>query len=134
MKMGIRRQKILLRPMKPQLLGLGAVSLMLGVLYACADLSQMVLNVPVTKVSDVQTRSPKDSTVYLKGTVGKQVPFLGTKAYELQDSTGTIWVITQEKVPKLKDTVLLKGKVLHKNISMGGQTLKEVYVQEEQRF
>jgi hypothetical protein len=74
------------------------------------------------------------SAIYLKGTVGKQVPFLDTKAYELQDSTGTIWVITQEKLPKQKDTVLLKGKVMHKNISIGGQTSKEVYVQEEQRF
>jgi uncharacterized protein YdeI (BOF family) len=124
---------------KPQTTQIGAVSLMLGCLFGCANLTQSRLsllpgpNVPVTQIRDLQRQS-KSSTLYLKGQVGKQVPFLDSRAYELKDSTGTIWVITKQTMPKQQDTVLLKVKVQQKNIRVGGKTFKEVYVEEQQRF
>ena len=124
---------------KPQTTRIGAVSLMLGCLFGCANLTQSQLsflpgpNVPVTQIRDLQTKS-KSSTLYLKGQVGKQVPFLDSRAYELKDATGTIWVITKQTMPKQQDTVLLKVKVQQKNIRVGGKTVKEVYVEEQQRL
>jgi len=91
-------------------------------------------NVLVTTIGDVQKSSPKSSTVYLEGEVGKLVPLLESSAYELKDSTGSIWVVTKQIAPNQKEQVLLKAKVQHKNIRVGGKTLKEVYVEEQQRL
>ena len=124
---------------KPQTTRIGSVSLMLGCLFGCANFTQSRLsllpgpNVPVTQIRELQAR-PQSSTLYLKGQVGKQVPFLDSRAYELKDATGTIWVVTKQTMPKQQDTVLLKVKVQQKNIRVGGKTLKEVYVEEQQRL
>lgn len=136
--MDIRRQEVFTIPVN--LLRIGTVSLMMGGLFGCANLTKSRLsflprpNVPITTIGDVQKSSPKSSMVYIEGEVGKLVPFLDSSAYELKDSTGSIWVVTKQKVPNQQDQVLLKVKVQHKNISVGGKTLKEVYVEEQQRL
>lgn len=138
--MSIRLSQVFTIPVQHQVLRIGTVSLMMGGLCGCANLAKSRLsflprpNVPITTIGDVQKSSPKSSTVYLEGEVGKQVPFLDSRAYELKDSTGSIWVVTKQKAPNQKDQVLLKAKVQHKNISVGGKTLKEVYVEEQQRL
>lgn len=125
---------------KRQVIRFGTISLMMGGLCGCANLAKSRLSllprpdVPITTIRNVQKSSPKSSTVYLEGEVGKQVPFLDSRAYELKDSTGSIWVVTKEKPPQPQDQVLLKGKVQHKNIRVGGKTVKEVYVEEQQRL
>ncbi|GET38238.1 hypothetical protein [Microseira wollei] len=138
--MSIRLSQVFTIPVQHQVLRIGTVSLMMGGLCGCANLAKSRLsflprpNVPITTIGDVQKSSPKSSTVYLEGEVGKQVPFVDSSAYELKDSTGSIWVVTKQKAPNQKDQVLLKAKVQHKNISVGGKTLKEVYVEEQQRL
>lgn len=123
-----------------QALRIGTLSLMLGGLFGCGSIAQSGFsllpsrNFPITKIQELQEGKPNSSTVYLEGEVVKKAPFLGTGAYELKDSTGSIWVVTKEKIPNQQNKVLLKGKVLYKNISVGGTTLKEVYVEEEQRL
>ena len=125
---------------KRQVLRFGTVSLMMGGLFGCANLAKSRLsllprpNVPITSISDVRKTASKSSTVYVEGEVGKLVPFLDSRAYELKDSTGSIWVVTKQKAPNQKDQVLLKAKVQHQNIRVGGKTLKEVYVEEQQRL
>jgi uncharacterized protein YdeI (BOF family) len=138
--MSIRHQKFFMITAKHQVLRIGTVSLMMGGLCGCANLAKSRLsflprpNVPITTIGDVQKSATKSSTVYLEGEVGKQVPLLESSAYELKDSTGSIWVVTKQKAPNQKEQVLLKAKVQHKNISVGGKTLKEVYVEEQQRL
>ena len=138
--MSIRRQKFFMITAKHQVLRIGTVSLMMGGLFGCANLTKSRLSflprpdVPITSIRDVQKSSPKSSMVYIEGEVGKLVPFLDSRAYELKDSTGSIWVVTKQKSPNQQDKVLLKAKVQHKNIRVGGKTLKEVYVEEQQRL
>ncbi len=111
----------------------GAIGLLLGGVFACAIGFISRDNVPITTINQLQKDRDTDATVYLKGKVVKQVPFLGTRAYELQDSTGIILVITNEKFPKKKE-VLIKGKVQYKSIPLGGRDLGEVYVKEQERL
>ena len=138
--MSIRRQEFFMLTAKHQVLRIGTVSLMMGGLFGCANLTKSRLSflprpdVPITSIRDVQKTSPKSSMVYIEGEVGKLVPFVGSSAYELKDSTGSIWVVTKQKVPAQQDQVLVKAKVQHKNIRVGGKTLKEVYVEEQQRL
>ncbi len=138
--MTISHHKFFMITAKRQVIRFGTISLMMGGLCGCANLAKSRLSllprpdVPITTIRNVQKSSPKSSTVYLEGEVGKQVPFLDSRAYELKDSTGSIWVVTKEKPPQPQDQVLLKAKVQHKNIRVGGKTVKEVYVEEQQRL
>lgn len=119
---------------KIQVLRFGAIGLLLGGVFACVVGFFSRDNVAVTKINQLQKDRDTDSTVYIRGKVVKQVPFLGTRAYEVQDSTGTILVITKEKFPPQNREVLIKGKVQYKSIPLGGGDLGEVYVKEQERL
>lgn len=109
-----------------------ALSLLLGGLLGCTNLAQT--GIGVSEIGDIQQNWQKYSTVYVKGTVEKQAPFLGTGAYQVQDATGTIWVVTQESLPSQGDEVLLKGQVKYQSIPIAGQELGEVYVDEVEQL
>ena len=109
---------------------LRTLTLLLGGLMSCGQLAKIGANVNVTNIRDLQQNRTNYSTVYLKGRVENQAPFLGTGAYEVRDATGSIWVITTEALPNKGDEVLIKGEVQYKSIPVGGQDLGEVYVTE----
>jgi hypothetical protein len=52
-----------------------------------------------------------DEEVGLSGQVIKSASVLGTGAYQLDDGTGTIWVVSKEGVPRQGARVVVKGKV-----------------------
>ncbi|GAC1490896.1 MAG: hypothetical protein NVS2B14_03180 [Chamaesiphon sp.] len=91
-------------------------------------------HLPVTKIGDLEHNRDLNSMVYLKGKVVSQSPFLGSAAYELQDTTGSIWVITNHTLPAKGDEVLIEGKVQYQSIPIGGKDLGEVYVQEQEQL
>jgi RecJ-like exonuclease len=49
--------------------------------------------------------------VGLKGQVIKSASILGTGAYQLDDGTGTIWVVSKHGVPRQGARVAVKGEV-----------------------
>jgi hypothetical protein len=52
-----------------------------------------------------------DEEVGLRGEVVKSASVLGTGAYQLDDGTGTIWVVSKKGVPRQGARVAVKGKV-----------------------
>jgi hypothetical protein len=68
--------------------------------------------------------------VYLKGKVGDRAPFLGSGAYQLQDDTGTVWVVTKGTLPAKGDIVSIKGEAKYETISIGEQQAQEFYILE----
>jgi len=52
-----------------------------------------------------------DSEVGLRGEVIKSASVLGTGAYQLDDGTGTIWVVSSKGVPRQGARVAVKGRV-----------------------
>ena len=119
---------------KQQRWRLGTLTLLLGGLISCGQLATIGANVNVTNIRDLQQNRTAYSTVYLKGRVENQAPFLGTGAYEVRDATGSIWVITTKALPNKGDEVLIKGEVQYKSIPVGGQDLGEVYVTEVEQL
>ncbi|MGB7439753.1 MAG: hypothetical protein WA919_01680 [Coleofasciculaceae cyanobacterium] len=87
-------------------------------------------SVAVTKISDIQNSKEADSQVYLVGQVTNKAPLLTAGAYEIQDTSGKIWVITDKPLPHVGEQVLLKGQLQFQSIPVGGQELGEIYVQE----
>lgn len=85
-----------------------------------------------TKISDIPQNVNVETIIYLQGQVTNRAPLLGSAAYQLKDTTGTIWVFTNQDLPNLGDQVSIKGKLQFQSIPIGVQELGEVYVQQEQ--
>ena len=112
--------------------------LLLGGLLSCGRLTQYGVNDislnsggNVTNIHDL-TQRDREATVYLKGKVTSVVPLLKQRAYQLQDSTGTIWVLTTQTGLQPGEQVLIKGDIRYQRILQAGKDLGEVYVEEQQ--
>jgi hypothetical protein len=118
----------------------GSLSLVLASgFFSCGNLpmSQLNLGFNVASIGDIQQKRQVDGEVYLRGKVENRAPFVGNAAYQLQDGTGTIWVLTNQALPQLGDEVLLKGEVRYKSITLkelAGTDLGEVYVEEMEQL
>ena len=94
------------------------------------NFSNMGMN--ITQISDIPQNPTTDSQVHLQGQVTNRAPLMGLSAYQLKDTTGTIWVFTNQTLPKLGDELLIKGKLQFQTIPVSGKEFGEVYVVEEQ--
>lgn len=122
-----------------QMLQLGTITLLLGGLFSCTQVNEsgfsiLSPNVPVSNVNEIKQQSQVNSTVYLKGEVGKLIPFLDKRAYELEDETGTITIVTKNPFPKQKQQIVIQGKVMYKSVPAGGQEFGEFYIEEQKRL
>lgn len=109
--------------------------LWLGVLLLLMGLPGCRMVSTVRQVQERPQRNWFTATVYLQGTVGDQAPLLDAQLYELQDSTGRIWVLSRTEPPlQSGEMVLIKGKVRYQDIEIAGQNLGDVYIEEEQRL
>lgn len=89
----------------------------------------------VTTVQDVQAHPQRNwftSTVYLRGTVSDRAPLIGGQVYQLQDSSGKIWVLTNQTNLKVGDRIWIKGRVHYRHISIAEQDLGEAYIEQSQ--
>ncbi|HHP7230450.1 MAG TPA: hypothetical protein ACFCUY_06280 [Xenococcaceae cyanobacterium] len=80
------------------------------------------------------TRKKPGKVTYVTGEVKKSVPFIGGAAYQLQDSTGSVWVMTSGSLPIPGTTITVKGEIQQKAIKVAEKTLKEVYLVELQQL
>lgn len=75
-----------------------------------------------------------NAIVQIKGHVGASVPLLGKTAYELQDTTGSIWVIATDSIPNSGDEVVLEGKLLYQTIQLNGKEQGSVYLEQQRQL
>lgn len=114
---------------------------LLAGLISCGSLPQSSLNAinlgpgaDVTNIRDIKPARDNEATVYLRGKVAKQVPLVDWWVYQLQDETGTIWVLTNQTGIQQGDEVVVKGKVRYQSIPLVGKDFGEVYVEEQQQI
>ncbi|MCT7974086.1 hypothetical protein [Laspinema olomoucense] len=105
-----------------------SLSLMIAGLGGCTNLVKS--GVGVTDIEQIHSDWQKQDTVYLKGIVENRAPFLQSGAYQLQDATGSIWVMTDSPLPNVGDEMVMKGQVTYQSIPIAGQELGEVYLKE----
>ncbi len=94
----------------------------------------IISGVNVIHIRDINSKQDKNTTVYLQGKVAHRVPLLELQMYQLQDASGRIWVLTDQKDLQLNDKVLIKGNVRYQSIPLAGKDFGEVYVQEQQQL
>lgn len=91
---------------------------------------------PIAHVLTAEPTAVVDTTVQIKGRIVQQVPLVDGRLYELQDETGSIWVVADAASEALVvgNTIQVQGTVAYENIAIAGQEQGELYIQEQQIF
>jgi len=74
----------------------------------------------------------RNKEVGIVGTVTDSYGILGTGAYELDDGTGTIWVVTKRGAPSRGSKVGAKGRV-RTSFSFGGRSFGTILEESDRR-
>lgn len=85
----------------------------------------------VTPIREIKPKPDNQDTVYIQGKVEKRVPLMNKWAYQINDSTGKIWVVTNQNNVGEGKQIVIKGKVRYQSIPLSGKEFGEVYVEEE---
>lgn len=81
------------------------------------------------KVRDLGSK--RDRTVQVEGKIKAQAPLMGgQRAYEVQDDTGSIWIVTSQPVPATGSQVSVQGKVRLQRIDLAGQDQSAFYLEQ----
>jgi hypothetical protein len=103
-------------------------------LLGCNGLGKLGMNAIGTNITPIRQLTLKrdgQTTVYIQGKVEKRVPLLKQQAYQIDDSTGKIWVVTNQTGLQEGDKVVIKGKLRHQSIPIAGHEYGEVYLEEQ---
>ena len=74
----------------------------------------------------------RDKEVAIVGRVTNSYGFLNRGAYELDDGTGRIWVVTTRGVPSQGSQVGAKGRI-HTGFSLGGRSFGTILEESDRR-
>ncbi len=117
---------------------LGLIFLLVVGLCSCGSLTSSGLNgtnftigTNVTPIREIKPEKDNKATVYIQGKVEKKAPLMKQWAYQINDSTGKIWVVTNQKNLSEGAQVVIKGKIRYRSIPLAGKELGEVYLEEE---
>jgi hypothetical protein len=94
----------------------------------------------ITSIAEILNNSSPSSSnqntsiqpVQIKGKVQQQAPLLNGQVYQLQDATGTIWVLSPQTNLHQGDIVVVKGLPRYQSISIARQEWGEVYLEEQE--
>lgn len=115
-------------------LHLGLTFLLLIGLLSCGNLSRFGMNAIGVNITPIRELKPpqddNNATVYIQGKVERQVSLIQRQAYQINDSTGKIWVITNQNLQE-GDDVVIKGQIRYQSIPLAGKEYGEVYLEEE---
>lgn len=112
----------------------GLTFLLLMGLSSCASSGLNGINFSIgANINPIRELKPQSdkSTVYIQGKVEKKVPLVKRQAYQINDSTGKIWVLTDQSGWKEGQQVVIKGKVNYQSIPLANREYGEIYLEEE---
>ena len=85
--------------------------------------------IPINKIAKTSENN-ENNTIYITGEVIKVAPLLGNNAYQVQDDTGSIWVISTGNLPSVGQNIFIKSKIRTQSLSLINQELDELYLVE----
>ena len=84
---------------------------------------------PQISVEQISTKKV-GKVVHLKGKVVRLAPFVASSAYQVEDVTGKVWVVTQKNSPQLDQIINIKGKIEYQSLPFAEQELGDFYLVE----
>lgn len=86
----------------------------------------------ITPIAQLSAQTDRlEQSVLVEGIVRDRAPFLNNAAYQLQDESGEIWVLTNNPLPESGQAVTIEAEIKVKSIVLNHQEFEEVYLQEE---
>lgn len=73
------------------------------------------------------TNKKEGKNIYVAGEVIRTIPLVKNGAYQLQDNTGNVWILTTATLPSMEAKISVKGKVQYQELPFSE---KELYLQE----
>ncbi len=129
---------------KPQLSILAKVTLFFALMagsWSCETLTQSTTQLQrrmrIIPIANLDSKRKLGAKVYVEGTIKNHAPFIGAAAYQLEDSTGSVWVFTTEALPEIGDDLLIRGKVEYESITVEEieqVDIGDVYLEELERI
>ncbi len=114
---------------------LGLAPVLVAGLMSCSNVNEYGMNaigVNVTSISELKPqKGDNNAPVYVQGKVERKVPLLEKQMYQIEDSTGKIWVLTHHKGWKVGDKVVVKAIPQYESIPISGAELGQVYLEEK---
>lgn len=80
------------------------------------------------------TNSGNRNTIQVVGVVQQQIPLLEKWLYQIEDDSGSLWVLTSSSPPSIGAEVTLKAQVQYESILMQGMDIGEHYALELERL
>lgn len=84
---------------------------------------------PFMAVQDISVKKT-GKTINLTGKVIQVAPFIANAAYQLEDPTGKVWVVTDRNLPQLGQQINIKGKIEYQSLPFAEQELGDFYIVE----
>ncbi len=100
-------------------------------LFSCSNINFSDITDVGADTTPIGKLTPKQdkTTVYIEGKVTKQVPLLrGERLYQLDDSTGKIWILTHNTNWQIGQQVKTKGKINYSKIQIADKDFSELYL------
>lgn len=111
----------------------GGVACQSNPIASLTPVNNLVAQGHTTNISQILQTKPRNTIVTLRGKVQAIAPLVSSSAYQLQDATGSIWVLTNNpKALKVGDIILMKGETRYEVILIAGQDQGEIYIQEQE--
>ena len=87
-----------------------------------------------TKVTAIETLADLNQgiDIRIQGKVAQTAPFLNGGAYEIEDSTGSIWVITETTPPASGTEIQVAGQLKFHDLQLGSSNFGEIFISEQQ--
>lgn len=106
-----------------------------GLLVSCSTLSRLGLALPggPTVIAKIPIPAETQSTITVTGVVQQIVPLLERTAYQLEDASAAIWVISEATPPAMGESLKVTARVQYHNIPMGSEENLELYLIETER-
>ena len=103
-------------------------------LWGCQSLKNTPLasGLNSSSVSAIDSLSSTSAnSVQIRGRVIQHIPLLNRSAYQVQDETGVVVVISTGNLPAIGTNVTIRGELRYQSIPIEGQELGEVYIIEQ---
>ena len=105
------------------------VTLIKHIMWLLLSSSLLSCRASLISIEDISSKKI-DKTVYLSGNVVHVAPLVDRAAYQIEDATGTIWVVTAQEPPKHGQQINIKGKIQHQSLSFAERQLGDFYIVE----
>lgn len=85
---------------------------------------------PVVSIDSLK-RDQADETVAIAGNITQRVALLEGWLYQVQDETGSVWVVASSSEPEIGQSALIEGTVRYEAIVVESIDAGEVYLEEQ---